>query len=165
MIMKSIKRIALSAMLTIGAFGAVVYTSCNKDECKDVVCQNGGTCSSGNCACATGYEGNRCETASAAKFIGTWKVNEASCGGNYTNTVNAGTTATTIIFSNLGNFTNAAQVIASADKNTLLINNFTDATGRKFSGSGTFSSDSYTVTYTVTFTDNTTETCTAVFSK
>jgi hypothetical protein len=68
--MKSFKQIALSAFLTISAFGAVVYTSCNKDECKDVVCQNGGTCSEGKCTCPTGYDGTNCETKSRDKFVG-----------------------------------------------------------------------------------------------
>ena len=36
--MKSIRNIALSALLTFSAFTAVVYTSCNKDECKDGNC-------------------------------------------------------------------------------------------------------------------------------
>jgi hypothetical protein len=165
MIMNFIKNIALSALLTIGAFGAVMYTSCNKDECKDVTCLNGGTCSGGNCVCLAGYEGVSCETLSATKFVGTWNVSEPSCGGNYPTTIGVGTTPTTISFSNLGNFTNPAQVIASVDKNSIIISNFTDATGRKFSGNGTFSSNSISVTYTVTYTDNTSETCTATFSK
>jgi hypothetical protein len=163
--MKSIKNITLSALFAMVAFGAVLYTSCNKDECKDVVCQNGGTCAGGNCTCMTGYEGTRCETASATKFVGTWNVAEPGCGGNYTNIISAGTSATTIIFSNLGNFTSPAAVIASANGNSLIINNFTDASGRKFSGSGTLSGNTLSVTYTVTYTDNTTETCTATFTR
>ena len=163
--MKSLKSILLSALMTVGTFGAITYTACNKDECKGVVCQNQGTCSNGNCNCVSGYEGSRCEIVSATKFIGTWNVAEPGCGGDYTNIVSAGTTSTTILFSNLGNFTSPAQVVASADKNTLLINNFTDGTGRKFNGSGTFSGTSFSVTYTVTYTDNTTETCTATFTK
>ena len=74
--MKSIKNIALSAFLTVSAFGAVLYTSCTKDECKDVVCQNGGTCSEGTCTCSTGYEGTNCETASRTKFIKTWTASD-----------------------------------------------------------------------------------------
>lgn len=147
--MKSIKNILITSLLTIGAFSAVTFTSCSKSDS----------------TCPVGYEGTDCKTLSSAKFIGTWNVTEPSCGGNYTNIVNQGTTATTIIFSNLGNFSTPAQVIASADQKTLLISNFTDATGRKFSGSGTYSGTGYSVTYTVTYTDNTTETCTATFSK
>jgi hypothetical protein len=164
--MKSIRNIAFSALLTFGAFGAITYTACNKDECKDVVCQNGGTCSEGNCTCATGYEGTNCETVSAKKFIGTgaWNVSEPSCGGNYTTTVSTGTKATSIIIANLGNFTTPSMVVANADKNSLVINSYTDPAGRVFTGSGTFSGDSYSITYTVTYSDGDSETCTAVFS-
>ncbi len=70
--MNRIKTIAFSALLSIGAFGAITYTACNKDECKDVVCSNGGTCVSGTCSCPAGYEGATCQTLSTAKFIKTW---------------------------------------------------------------------------------------------
>jgi len=33
----------------------------NATECADVKCQNGGSCSYGTCACATGFSGTRCE--------------------------------------------------------------------------------------------------------
>ena len=84
--MKSFKNIALGAFLTVSAFGAVLYTSCTKDECKDVVCQNGGTCSSGTCTCATGYTGTKCETTYRAGFANTYKGNGAdNAGGTYSN--------------------------------------------------------------------------------
>ena len=70
--MKQIKQIAFSALLTISAFGAVVYTSCNKDECKDVVCQNGGTCSEGKCTCPTGAGGDKCETVFRTTYTNTY---------------------------------------------------------------------------------------------
>jgi hypothetical protein len=72
--MKSIRIIALSALVTIGTFSTVFYTACNKDECKDVTCQNGGVCDGGNCICPTGYEGSKCETAARAKFMKTWSA-------------------------------------------------------------------------------------------
>ncbi len=70
--MNRIKNIAFSALLTLGAFGAITYTACNKDECKGVQCNNGGTCVSGTCQCTTGYEGPNCSTLMTAKFIKTW---------------------------------------------------------------------------------------------
>src|SRR4051812_10777864 len=85
--MKSIRNIAFSVLLTVGAFGAVTYTACNKDECKDVVCQNGGTCIGGNCSCPTGYEGTNCETRSRDKFVGTYLGSETCSTGSDTYSV------------------------------------------------------------------------------
>lgn len=86
--MKKVKHIILGAALAIGALCTVVYTSCNKDACKDVTCQNGGTCSGGNCTCATGYGGatNRCETAYRTTYTNTYKGSGTdNTGGTYTN--------------------------------------------------------------------------------
>jgi hypothetical protein len=74
--MKNLKSILLAGFLTVGAFSSAVFTSCNPDACKDVVCQNGGTCTDGTCACPTGFEGSNCETLSRAKFLGTYSGNE-----------------------------------------------------------------------------------------
>lgn len=81
--MKSIRNIAFSVLLTLGAFSAVTYTSCNKDECKDVVCQNGGTCNDtdGSCVCTTGYEGTNCETAVRTKYFNTYRGNGSGSDG------------------------------------------------------------------------------------
>jgi hypothetical protein len=84
--MKLIKRIALSAFLTVSAFCAVLYTSCTKDACKDVVCNNGGTCSGGNCTCLTGYTGTSCDTVYRTLYTNTYKGNGTdNGGGTYTN--------------------------------------------------------------------------------
>lgn len=86
--MKSIKNIALGTILTFSAFGAVLYTSCSKDECKDVVCQNGGTCSEGNCTCPTGVGGTNCETIYRTTFANTYVGNGVDNGtpsNSYTN--------------------------------------------------------------------------------
>ncbi len=62
------KNNVLITLLFIVAFlGSTFYfSSCKKDPCKGVTCQNGGTSvSSGNnctCNCPTGYEGQFCET-------------------------------------------------------------------------------------------------------
>jgi hypothetical protein len=105
--MKSIKQLAFSAALTISAFGAVFYTSCNKDECKDVVCQNSGTCNAddGSCTCATGYEGNNCETKSIDKFVKQWSASDKEATTTttiptYVSAIVAGSTATQIKISN-----------------------------------------------------------------
>ena len=46
--------------------------SCKKDPCKGVSCQNGGTCSDGNCNCSLPWEGSRCEVDARDKFVGSW---------------------------------------------------------------------------------------------
>lgn len=59
--------------LLVGLSAALAFSGCKKEEddpCKNVVCQNGGTCNGGSCACASGYEGTTCGTEMRAKFIG-----------------------------------------------------------------------------------------------
>ncbi len=52
----------MTCLLTVSAFVAIMYTSsCRKDKCKGVVCQNTGLCSGGSCSCPTGYSGAHCE--------------------------------------------------------------------------------------------------------
>lgn len=74
------KQIHLALALALSTI--TVLSSCKKDDpCDSVVCQNGGTCNDGSCACATGYEGTTCGTEIRAKFIGTYNGN-FSCPGN-----------------------------------------------------------------------------------
>jgi len=58
------RRLFALGLVAITAFTAITYTSCNKDKCKDVTCQNGGACTDGTCSCPSGFEGANCETAS-----------------------------------------------------------------------------------------------------
>lgn len=172
--MKSIRNIALSAILTVGAFGTVLYTSCNKDACKSVVCNNGGTCVNGTCSCATGYEGTNCDTKSTTKFIGSWGVTE-TCGTAtstpYTVTITQDPSAANkVIVTNLGNYgctvggqiqwngtVNAAQLTINDSKCTYQLN----ATGNYNNGVITFT---YTATYTVAGVSKT-DNCTATLAK
>ncbi len=148
--MKSIRNVAFSALLTIGAFSAITYTSCNKDECKDVVCKNGGTCTAGVCSCPTGYEGTNCETLSRAKFIGTYVGTEICSLGNdnYSITIAANSDNLKITMTNLYNegFTAIGTVTG---KNTF---DFSGSSGTTtYSGKGELSGTSaLKVTYTIT---------------
>lgn len=56
---KQLTAVAIALLST----AAITYTSCTIDECKDVVCQNGGNCNGGSCTCPTGFTGNRCQNA------------------------------------------------------------------------------------------------------
>lgn len=172
--LKSIRNIALATALTVGTFSTVLYTSCNKDECKNVVCQNGGTCVSGTCQCTTGYEGSKCETISADKFVGTWGVTE-TCGStaspSYSVTITKDPTAVNkVIVKNLGNYgctvggeiqwnglVNAAQLTVNDSKCSYQMN----ATGNYANGKITFT---YTAVYTVGAVQHT-DNCTATLVK
>jgi len=72
--MKKMKMYLMTAILGVASL-SMVFTSCNTDECKDVVCQNGGLCqdSDGSCECPVGFEGTNCETYSKVKFLGDYK--------------------------------------------------------------------------------------------
>lgn len=160
--MKSIKHIALSALLTVGAFGTVLYTACNKDECKDVVCQNGGTCSGGTCTCATGYEGTNCETKWTAKFLKTWTaVDKATSSGttlpSYQSTITQGAGVTDVLIGHFsGNNSSGSSYFVNDVKATVSENTITipsqepDNDDYTVSGTGTYNSVDKTITWTYT---------------
>lgn len=56
--MKTIKILALSVSMAF--IGAITFNSCS-DPCKDVTCENGGTCNEGDCECPEGFSGTNCE--------------------------------------------------------------------------------------------------------
>lgn len=79
---KQIKLVALSTFSFL-AIIAIVFSSCEKQEvnygpttfykpCQDVICLNGGTCHDGNCQCAIGFEGAKCQTRSVDKFVASY---------------------------------------------------------------------------------------------
>lgn len=167
--MKSIRNIAFAAILTIGAFSAVTYTSCNKDECKDVVCQNGGTCTDGVCACSTGYEGTNCQTKSTDKFLGTWTAVE-NCSGNsntYQVTITADPSAANkVLVANLGDYgcTTGGIITWSGTVATTTLTINDDACGYQMTATCTYANGEVDVNYSATYlgvTDN----CTATLSK
>ena len=100
--MKKLKSILVASILTVATFSATVFTSCNPDACKDVVCNNGGTCTDGNCACPVGYEGTLCETASRTKFTKSWAAADVQGTNNYVYTcvIANGTAITNVIIDN-----------------------------------------------------------------
>ena len=123
------KKFNLLFVALIGA-SALTFTSCT-DECKDVVCDNGGTCdeetgacdcpanfygescetecingtySGGACSCDDGYEGDACGVEQREKFLGSYRSTTDCLSATYASTVGVSSTdVTTIIFSNLGN--------------------------------------------------------------
>jgi hypothetical protein len=138
------------------AVGTVLLNSCTQDPCKDVVCQNGGTCVAGNCDCVTGYEGDSCQTLSRAKFIGTWAVDDdgtSSGPANYNITVTAGTAVTAVNIDGLWQlFVNS--ITANIDGNAITIPlQEPDNDDYTIEGSGTITpgtTSTVAMTYTVT---------------
>lgn len=150
--MKTFRHIALTALITIGAFSAITYTSCSKDDCKDVVCQNGGTCSGGTCTCPTGYSGARCESLWTAAFTGTWTAIES--GSTYQVTITPGATNTTLLITNLGDYGCSVGGIITYDGTLGSATTFTVAQqkcGYQMNATGTLTASTITVTYTATY--------------
>jgi hypothetical protein len=76
--------LALIIMLII----PVVFQSCDKKNCENVICSiPNSTCVDGNCYCIAGYEGDNCEILSYEKYIGSYNVTE-SCTTSNTGPVN-----------------------------------------------------------------------------
>lgn len=155
---------------------ALTVNSCSKDEdpCEDVTCLNGGTCNDGNCNCATGYEGSRCETKASAKFEGTYKYNESGCGAtivDYSVTMTGSSTAANkILITGFAAFEcGGSPIVVEA---TVSGNNITVTANQIFcsaqiiisSGTGTLSSGAITMSYSGTL-NGASFTCSGVYTK
>ena len=70
--MKLWKSVLLTSSIFIATAGLITYTSCEKDPCTNVECQNGGSCNGGACRCPTGYDGPTCQTKTTDHFAGTY---------------------------------------------------------------------------------------------
>jgi len=111
--------------------------------------------------CDPGYEGSDCKTEVRAKFLANNKVTTDNCAGaGYNLSITADSDVETIVFSNLGNFSTPAVVKAQVSDTSFSFTSFVDATGRKFTGTGTLTGNTINLTYTVVYTDNTSESCT-----
>lgn len=172
--MKNLKTILLASVLTLGAFTATVFNSCNPDACKDIVCANGGTCTDGTCACPSGFEGTLCETQSLSKFLSSNNTaanynfsdqGGTSC-GNYTGvftTTRSAADTTRLILTNFGGFGATTSVYATVNGNSMTIPSQTiaGATSNTVSGFGTYSSGVITGSYT---NNDGSTTCTYAFT-
>ena len=83
--MRSVVRVGLSLVPVLATALLVVHSSCKRDDnCKGVVCQHKGTCSSGFCVCPSGVGGDTCQTIYSHlydnKYSGTANVNTAHIG-------------------------------------------------------------------------------------
>lgn len=168
--MKSIRNIAFSALLTIGAFTAVTFTACNPDECKDVVCNNGGTCVTGTCSCATYYTGTNCSDQVRTGYYNTYKGNGSdSDGDTYTNwglkfyKVGDDAKKMGLDLMDANNSSAVALTVTLQSNTTFQVDQKVDGT-TTFTGTGTIDGNKATLslsvadtqdgTYVITFTNN-----------
>lgn len=111
--------------ITIIAFSAVVNSSCNRDQCKTVVCAHSGVCNGGICTCPLGYEGSNCETVSRQKFLGNWTVFEKGSitqASQYPISIVEGDKITDVVIKNFYNYF-TVPVLANVYHDTLFIPN------------------------------------------
>ena len=124
--MKSpLKKVFISAVLTLAALVSITYMSCNNDKCKTIVCAYGGVCNQGACICPSGYEGTNCEIISNSKFIGNWQVFEKGSTTNaaqYQIYISADTPVTTVTITNFNNLFKVP-IIAYVNHDSLIIPN------------------------------------------
>lgn len=139
--MKSIKNIALTALLTIGAFGVVTFTSCKKDDE----------------GCATGYEGTDCKTLMTAKFVGTWTASDTELPSSpqptYTAAISTSANITDIKIGNFsdGFFTN--DVVGTVNgTNVTVTSQEPDNDGYKVAGTATYNTSDSKITWSYTLT-------------
>jgi hypothetical protein len=160
-------------ILGLLAVTAVAFTSC-KDDCKDVTCSNGGTCTSGVCDCPSGYEGTNCETSWASGFTGNYNVAESyiiAGGGNgtanFSSIITAGSDAKKITVSN---FSESGQNITVdvETKTSLKINSQTvTVSGTQFvaNGTGSIAGSTVTLNYTLAQAGTVVLTVTDIYTK
>ncbi len=157
--MKSIRNVVFSALVAVGAFSTVTYTACTKDECKDVVCNNGGTCVTGTCNCTTFYDGATCDNQVRTNYYNSYKGNGTDTDGDsYTNFSlkfsKSGETATKMNLDILDN--NNANVLAFTvelqTNTTFTVVSKTDGT-TTFTGNGTFTADGNVATLSLSVSD------------
>jgi hypothetical protein len=152
--MKLFRQIALSAFVTLSAFAAITYTSCSKDACSGVTCNNGGTCSGGNCTCTTGYKGVHCDTTWNMAIIASYNITETCTppvsGNTYNSTITASSTTpgSAFIISNFGN--SGASATGTIDANGNITIPSQTISGQTLTVSqATLTGNVLTITYTI----------------
>ena len=118
------KTFLLTAMGVFAIFSTITLTSCKEDKCKTTICAYSGLCNDdGSCTCQTGYEGERCETITRSKFVGTYTVTEDGTSSNpaqYAVGVENGNAIDEVKIRNFYNLSNV-QIFAKVKGDTIYI--------------------------------------------
>lgn len=78
-VMVKIKR---AKILFLFGITVLLFASCERRNCNNVVCPLGQTCVNGICLCQNGYEGTDCQTLSSDKYVGNYIVYESCPNSN-----------------------------------------------------------------------------------
>ncbi len=156
--MKKFKMTLATAALAMLAVGSMLsMNSCKKDPCKDETCNDKGTPTANgdvcDCACNTGYEGDKCETEWSTKFVGSYNVTET---GSATGTFSSSISANSSTEVKISNFSDSGMNInATLDAgSTLKINNASITVGGAnfvANGTGSISGTTVTLNYTLSY--------------
>jgi len=148
-------------ILGVVAVTVLSFNSCTTDACKDVTCQNGGTCLEGDCVCGDAYSGTNCETLVRTAFLGTFNVGETCGSGSdtYAVVIAAGSTDASVSITNLYDQGFVVTGTVNADGGiTIASQTFGNGT---ISGSVVRAGGVTTINFTVTLAGNS-DTCSAV---
>ncbi|MBX7142800.1 MAG: calcium-binding EGF-like domain-containing protein [Chitinophagales bacterium] len=167
--MKKVSILGSTLLAAVAFSTAMFFNACESDPCKDVICQNQGTCVDGTCQCADGYEGTNCETRTADKYAGTWSAVDVCTSGTWTYaaTIAASSTeAPKILITNFGGFGSSVVAVATVNGNTMSVPSQTFG-AVSLSGSGTLSSNGLTlsIAYTANDVGGGSDVCTGTWDK
>ena len=121
----TLKPVILSAVVTLSALFAIIYTSCTKDKCQAIACAHGASCNQGACICQPGFTGTNCETATKDKFLAQWGVQEqgsVTAASQYALNIVKTNSDTVVYIQNLFNYFNK-NITAYVHNDTLIIPN------------------------------------------
>jgi hypothetical protein len=181
-------------LLFVALLGAMTLTLTSCDDCKDVTCENGGTCAegvcecpadyygdmcevhcvngsyaSGACGCEAGYEGDACDVESRADMLAKYGVTDncsASGQSTYECTIASSSIAVDgVLIGNFwGVFVNDVKGTVSGDKITIAEQD-PDSDGYKVSGSGTITGTTFDFSYSIIDPAGEVDNCTGTWTK
>ena len=129
--MKKARLILSASLLTLGAFSAITFSSCSKDD-----------------VCPVGYTGEDCKTLVRDQFIGVYVGTEQCTTGDdsYTITITANSDNVKVTMTNIYN-DNYTAIGTVTGNNTISFSG--SQGGATFSGTGTIAGNQLTLDYTV----------------
>lgn len=134
--MKKARLILATAVLTVGAFSAITFSSCSKDE-----------------VCPVGYTGKDCKTLVRDAFIGTWSGKDICSSGSYNVTLSVNPSSSSqvsALINNPGGFGSNVTITGTVTADNTLQFSSQDVGGsRTLSGSMTFSGSTMSFNYSV----------------